>query len=77
MDGQAAWKRKPGGGSWNGRKGDQLELEERRSEMEERRREMEERRREMEECVQKEGCMELKFQKWNNPEIQDMVMEVD
>lgn len=38
---------------------------------------MEERRREMEECVQKEGCMELKFQKWNNPEIQDMVMEVD
>lgn len=70
MDGQAAWKRKPGGGSWNGRKGEQLELEERR-------REMEERRREMEECVQKEGCMELKFQKWNNPEIQDMVMEVD
>ena len=38
---------------------------------------MEERRREMEECVQKEECMELKFQKWNNPEIQDMVMEVD
>lgn len=70
MDGQAAWKRKPGGGSWNGRKGEQLELEERR-------REMEERRREMEECVQKEECMELKFQKWNNPEIQDMVMEVD
>lgn len=63
MDGQAAWKRKPGGGSWNGRNGEQLELEDRR--------------REMEECVQKEGCMELKFQKWNNPKIQDMVMEVD
>ena len=63
MDGQAAWKRKPGGGSWNGGKGEQLELEERQ--------------REMEECVQKEGCTELKFQKWNSPEIQDMVMEVD
>lgn len=31
----------------------------------------------MEECVPKEGCVELKFQKWNNPEIQSIVMEVD
>lgn len=58
-----AEKTHQGGGSWNGGKGEQLELEERQ--------------REMEECVQKERCTELKFQKWNSPEIQDMVMEVD
>lgn len=29
----------------------------------------------MEECAQKEGYMELKFQKWNNPEIQVMAMK--
>lgn len=33
--------------------------------------------RRMEECHQKEGYLELKFQKWNNPEMQGMAMEVD
>lgn len=33
--------------------------------------------RRMEERHQKGGCLELKFQKWNNPEMQDMAMEVD
>lgn len=33
--------------------------------------------RRMEERHQKEGYLELKFQKWNNPEMQDMAIEVD